>query len=315
MDEPALGIAVTDDSVWVTGSTAYPSPFGTLVKLDPVTLERTGTWKLDGGAGNGAAVVDGRLWTGVGFSDVEALPLPDQSSSGEALPVLQAAPAWRFERDVIYTTGADGTGVPMDVLAPADASNAPVVVLVPGGPYEFGNRWYLSSVASALADRGAVVLEIDYRSHATGDSDAEAGEDLACAIAWAREHAAEYGGDPSRVVAAGHSYGGYLLMRAQFLGSSAPTCRGAQSNPDAIVSVAKVWTDVAVPAHTKSDLPIRLLIGSLDDEFSAAQGVHDKMAAAGFDVQLEVVDGADHGIVVDGRDPTIQFILDAAEGR
>jgi acetyl esterase/lipase len=299
IDEPMLGIAVTDDSVWLTGASAYPSPFGNLVQLDPVTLERTGTWKLDGGAGNGAAVVDGRLWTAVGFSDLVALPLPGQSPSGEALPAVEGPPGWRFERDVSYATASDGTGVPMDVLAPADASGAPVVVLVPGGPYEFGNRWYMSSVASALVDRGAVVLEIDYRSPATGDTDAASGEDLACARAWAQEHAAEYGADPARLVAAGHSHGGWLLLSALFMEPAAVTCNGGRADPAAIVSLGSVGSAVPMPQHATSAVPVRLLLGTLDDAYPSAQGFANEMTAAGYDVSLEIVEGATHGQVVD----------------
>jgi acetyl esterase/lipase len=202
----------------------------------------------------------------------------------------------------------------MDIYAPKDAQAVPVVVLVPGGPFCFGNRHYLANLAAAMADEGLLVLDIDHRSSATSDTEADAQRDLACAIAWARDHATEYGGDPSRVVAAGHSYGGYLLMRSLLDGPDAASCDGRRTLPDAYVSLGKIRVERPVPAGATSDVPLTLVIGTLDDEYSLARDFHDALVTAGYDVTLVVAEGADHDSVIDGRRsvPTIPAILEAA---
>ncbi len=101
-------------------------------------------------------------------------------------------------------------GLSLDVYRPAGgARNAPVVVFFYGGSWQSGERGYYRFVGEALAQRGVLVLVPDYRK-APKDVFPAFMQDGATAVAWARAHAAGYGGDPRRVFLMGHSAGAQI---------------------------------------------------------------------------------------------------------
>ncbi len=97
----------------------------------------------------------------------------------------------------------------LDVYRPAHAEHAPVVVFFYGGSWARGERAWYRFVGLALAARGVLVLIPDYRKLPEVDLDGFM-TDAALAVAWARAHAAEFGGDPQDVFAMGHSAGGHI---------------------------------------------------------------------------------------------------------
>ena len=105
-----------------------------------------------------------------------------------------------------YAAG-DRHGV--DVYAPAGAMHAPVVVFFYGGSWQEGNKADYAFVALALARRGIVVAVPDYRVFPAGRF-AEYMQDGAAAVRWTRQHAADFGGDPDRLVLMGHSAGAQI---------------------------------------------------------------------------------------------------------
>lgn len=111
--------------------------------------------------------------------------------------------------DISYTTSSNAYAqerCKLDVYRPADAKDAPVVVWFHGGGIEGGSK----HIDPELQGCGLVVVAVNYRllPHATID---EAIDDAAAAVAWTFAHCREYGGDPRKIVLAGHSAGGYLL--------------------------------------------------------------------------------------------------------
>jgi acetyl esterase/lipase len=116
--------------------------------------------------------------------------------------------------DVPYVDGAaPGSCHLLDVAAPTDAVDAPVIVFAHGGAWVGGDKsraWEpAGGLGGGLARRGAVVFSVNYRigkRHAWRDQ----ARDLAAAVAWVVQHAADYGGDRLSVFAAGHSSGGQL---------------------------------------------------------------------------------------------------------
>lgn len=100
-------------------------------------------------------------------------------------------------------------GLALDVYAPVHAAAAPVVVFFYGGSWSEGKRHWYRYVGDALANDGVVVLIPDYRQYPTVRFPAFM-HDAANAVAWARTHAAQFGGDPHRLFVMGHSAGGQI---------------------------------------------------------------------------------------------------------
>lgn len=134
-------------------------------------------------------------------------------------PTPSAPPAGVVvERDVPFTTEvrcelgdpSEGTcRMRLDIWRDRSTTAGPIVITLHGRPR---TRADMEPIAKLLARRGAVVFNADYR----GSAEVERGypasfEDVACAVRFARAHAAEYGGDPDRrVVLVGHSFGTYV---------------------------------------------------------------------------------------------------------
>ncbi|MEE7548329.1 alpha/beta hydrolase, partial [Xanthomonas sp. Kuri4-1] len=100
-------------------------------------------------------------------------------------------------------------GLKLDVYRPADARNAPVVVFFHGGTWQTGNRQQYRWAGEALARHGVVAIVPDYRKYPQVKMDGFM-TDAAAAVAWARRHAGEHGGDPRRLVLMGHSAGAHI---------------------------------------------------------------------------------------------------------
>jgi dienelactone hydrolase len=141
----------------------------------------------------------------------------------------------------------------LDVYAPAEAGPWPVVVMFHGAPGSSPklDRSELAEHARKLADLGFVVFNASW-GHATGGSAAapdRAGllavqAEAACAVEFARAHAAEYGGDPSTMVVFGHSGGAHPAVMATFARPkpAAGCLGGATLGPiDALVTWEGNW--------------------------------------------------------------------------
>ena len=152
----------------------------------------------------------GRWWTGMVL----------------ALGMLANAHATQVQRDVAYGTDPAQR---MDVYLPANAHGVPVIVMVHGGAWMFGdksNRSVVEPKATHYNDAGIAFVSVDYRMLPKAAPMAQA-EDVADALAYVQKHAAAWGVDPARVVLMGHSAGAHLVA----LLSAAPsiaTSRGAQ---------------------------------------------------------------------------------------
>ena len=98
---------------------------------------------------------------------------------------------------------------PVHRPAQAIARPAPVIVFLYGGSWRHGKRAQYRFVGRRLARQGALAIVADYR---TAPETVFPGfvEDAASAVAWAKRHAADYGGDPARMYLAGHSAGAHI---------------------------------------------------------------------------------------------------------
>ena len=99
----------------------------------------------------------------------------------------------------------------LDIFLPEKMTTTPPVVLfVHGGAFVSGHRnrtgQIYSNVLYYLARNGVAGINIGYRL-ANDAVYPEATNDIAAAVAWARDHAAEFGWDPVRIFLMGHSAG------------------------------------------------------------------------------------------------------------
>ena len=108
---------------------------------------------------------------------------------------------------------ADGAGRRhlLDVYRPATgATNAPVLLQIHGGAWMIGTKHTQGRpLMNALARAGWVCVAINYRLSPRAKYPDHL-IDCKFALRWIREHAAEFGGDPARVVVTGGSAGGHL---------------------------------------------------------------------------------------------------------
>jgi len=103
---------------------------------------------------------------------------------------------WRGDWDVTSSIPyANGPRHALDVYAPRRAANAPVIVFFYGGNWQYGHKEMYRFVAAALAARGYVTIVPDYRVYP--DVFPAFLEDGALAVAWARQNAARFGGNPA----------------------------------------------------------------------------------------------------------------------
>ncbi|WP_428032000.1 alpha/beta hydrolase [Ancylobacter sp.] len=130
-----------------------------------------------------------------------------------ALNALARLEAVQVTENLSY---ADGPRHRLDVYAPSgQGQGRPVVVFFYGGGWEAGERAMYRFVGAALASRGFVTIIPDYRLYPEVRFPAFV-EDGARAVRWARDHAAEFGGDPSRLVLIGHSAGAQIATLLAF---------------------------------------------------------------------------------------------------
>lgn len=108
-----------------------------------------------------------------------------------------------------------GTTLRLDVHRPrARTRKAPVLVYVHGGGWVLGLRVFQGlPLMRHLAARGWVCFSVDYRLSPWATFPDHL-VDVKRALAWVKEHAEEYGGDPDFVVLCGNSAGAHLSALA-----------------------------------------------------------------------------------------------------
>jgi acetyl esterase/lipase len=97
----------------------------------------------------------------------------------------------------------------VDVYAPANAKNLPVVFWIHGGGWQGGDRTSVQSKPQAFMDKGFVFVSTGYRLIPEVDMGTLIG-DVAKGLGWVHNHIAEHGGDPKRIFVMGHSAGAQL---------------------------------------------------------------------------------------------------------
>jgi len=211
----------------------------------------------------------------------------------------------------------------LDVHRPGTVDGKPaVVVFFYGGSWRNSTRRDYRFVGQSLARAGFVVIVPDYRKAPRVAFPAFI-EDSARAVAWARLHAAEYGGDPSRMFLVGHSSGAHM---AALLGTDGRFLRAVGMQPrdiKGIVGLAGPYDflpltdpDLKQVFGAESEWPKSQPVNFVDGDeppFLLFQGTADtlvqpgnagrlaaRLRAANETVEVHMLDGTGHaGLLVD----------------
>ena len=179
-----------------------------------------------------------------------------------ATPAVDAGPA-----DVSVPVGCGGSPVQVRVLAltypastgaqlPADVYPPPgggagttplrpMLVMVHGGGWFFGDRHEFDTVARDAAMHGYIAVNIEYDM--TPPRWPKEPDDVKAAIAWARSQAAQWGGDPAKMATWGTSAGANLAVDA--------AAAGDHSGLQAAVGWSGPYDLAALPAHVDASAP------------------------------------------------------------
>lgn len=108
--------------------------------------------------------------------------------------------------NMLYGPGTNTRQV-LDVFLPATTDHdVPVIFMVHGGGYVFGDKLFLKPAVNFFVEQGFAVVTPNYRLAPSYPYPAPL-QDIFCAYAWMTAHAEEYGFDLNRVTMMGESAG------------------------------------------------------------------------------------------------------------
>jgi len=186
------------------------------------------TVTVDTGTLHGGKVGDVRHFLGIPYAAPPVgdlrwrAPQPAEPWTGtrDALQVLDQCP-----QSLSYNGPSDTEDcLYLNVWSPAGAHDLPVMVWLHGGAFIFGSGGDRYYAGEKLADRGVIVVTINYRLGAFGfmalpQLDTEDPQyptsgnyglaDQQAALAWVQRNIAAFGGDPGNVTLFGESAGGF----------------------------------------------------------------------------------------------------------
>jgi 3-dehydroquinate dehydratase-2 len=155
----------------------------------------------------------------------------------------------------LTTAYADHPDASLDLRVPSGTGPHPVALLIHGGFWgDIWKRDLMDPMAVALTPLGWATVNIEYtRGHGSHGS---AAADVEAAAQWINDNAATYQLDAERIVAIGHSAGGYLALLLAERGSTI----------SAAVPLAAVSSLTAISESRPDDDPVALLLGATRSE-------------------------------------------------
>jgi len=247
-----------------------------------------------------------------------------------------------LKRDIEYGR-AGGEVLRLDASVPDGTGPFPVAILVHGGGWSRGDKGGSSTPGDSaditpwfglLNDAKFTWFSINYRL-APQDRWPACLEDVQTAIRWVKAHAADYKGDPRRIVLFGHSAGGHLVClaatlagddtRVQAVVGFAPVTdheqdlvqRGGLSTSlqnllnrpkDVTPESRAILHEISPINHVKPGLPPFLIVqGDADKTVPYQQSLNfiARLKENGVPCELITVKGAPHGLLLwDSADPS-----------
>lgn len=248
-----------------------------------------------------------------------AVPAPAVKPAEPPLPKLEG-----LRENIEFARVGEET-LRLDAFVPPGDGPFATCILVHGGGFTKGTkRSYITPIFEPLAKAGFVWFTIDYRLAPKHRWPACA-DDVATAIRWVKEHAAEYKVDPNRIALIGESAGGHLVSYAGVKGEGATRVAavvpfyaphdlesqvrrrgklgdgpagllGTNELDDAAYARLK---EISASTYVTEKLPPFLLIHGDKDEqvpFEQSEKFRAKMLAAGNVCELLTIPGGAHGM-------------------
>ncbi|MEA3345750.1 MAG: alpha/beta hydrolase [Chloroflexota bacterium] len=249
--------------------------------------------------------------------------------------------------DITFAT-VEGTSLELDAYLPGVPGPHPAVILIHGGRWQSLDKSAEKPLGKKMVEWGYAAFAINYRLAPQFPLPAQIA-DVQCAIAWVREHAAEYDVDPERIAVLGTSAGGHLAALAGLVTDPSwePSCGDSETDlsVQAIISCFGVM-DLALYAeqgsnakqiitkllgepcqdnldlckmfspinYVSADVPPTLLIHGVDDEavdIENSQRMADALEEAGADVTFLPIRNAGHAFIWKLHSPAAQIALEA----
>lgn len=242
--------------------------------------------------------------------------LPDHGSTARAADVAPAAldrSVHEFKRVGDAALQLHGWAQPRKESEPL----RPAIVFFFGGGWNAGKIEQFEPHCERLAADGLVAFSAEYRvKKLHGTTPFECVADGKSALRWVREHAAQFGIDPTRIYAGGGSAGGHVAACTALLeGLDEPgEDLSISSQPSKLVLFNPVidtgpggyghgrlgdrWEELSPAHHVRAGLPPTLVFHGTADtvvRYALVESFRDAMVAAGNTCTLVGFDGAGHG--------------------
>ncbi|MDH3752509.1 MAG: alpha/beta hydrolase [Acidimicrobiia bacterium] len=248
-------------------------------------------------------------------------------------PTAEPVPGDPPEPSPQATTGLEfAIGHRLDVVgAGAPGSDLPVVVVLRPSDHTDLGRFL-----PTLAATGVVVFDAPWRPTEQGGRYPTVMEEASCAVGYARDHAAAFGGDPTSITLVAHSAGSYIAALAGFAAYDGD-CTSSADLPDRMVGIAGIYQALTPEERQEQDAGIAALVGGAiedhPDEYADLQlgnhlgenptlrimlihgdddeivpvaqttAWHERLVDAGYEVDVHVIEGGDHtSVLVDEVD-------------
>ena len=124
------------------------------------------------------------------------------------LLLLSVAQAQNLTSNIPYVESGHERQV-LDVYAPDQAKDLPVVFWIHGGGWQTGDKTSVQMKPRVFTERGFIFVSTNYRLL----PEVEMGDlirDVAKSLGWVHKNIVEYGGDPEQIFVMGHSAGAQL---------------------------------------------------------------------------------------------------------
>ncbi len=227
---------------------------------------------------------------------------------------------------VPYADHADAT---LDLRTPSGSGPHPVALLIHGGFWnDVWKRDLMDPMAVALTEIGWATVNVEY-TRGVGSYGA-APADIAAAVAWTADNADAHRLDVQRIVAVGHSAGGYLALRLahgdSLVAAAVPIAAvsdlgtTSESRPDddpvemflgsSRNEAPRLWDQAELAGQPL--VPVHMLHGVDDDTVMPAQSETYVQRRSGT-VPLTLVDGCGHMDIIDPQADSWSSVVAALE--